>query len=67
MIESLLQLHDVADTGHGDVKRLKTPGNEFRLRVGQYRVIFESEYQPAARIIRILRVLSRERAYRDYD
>jgi mRNA interferase RelE/StbE len=45
----------------GDVKRLTNYTPEYRLRVGDYRVLFEIEQQ---RIV-IYRVLHRSKAYRD--
>lgn len=53
-----------AQTEHGDVTRLEhviTP--EWRLRVGDWRVRFQYDYD--ARTIHVLRVLPRGRAYRD--
>lgn len=49
-----------AETGHGDVRKL-TDSNppEYRLRVGEYRVLF----QPQHDAIVVLRVLPRDKAY----
>lgn len=49
------------ETGHGDIKRLKGEGEEFRLRIGDWRVRFT---EGPGRVIRILRVLHRSTAYR---
>lgn len=48
-------------TGVGDVKKLRPPRDEFRLRVGDYRVIFLSS---GAHSIEILAVKHRKDAYR---
>ncbi len=37
------KLKDFAETGQGDVKKLKGFKNKYRLRVGDYRVLFELE------------------------
>jgi mRNA-degrading endonuclease RelE of RelBE toxin-antitoxin system len=47
----------LAETGQGDVKRLRGHEREYRLRVGQWRVRFERD--PASRTITVLHVLSR--------
>lgn len=52
-----------ADTGRGDVKLLKgTNPTTFRLRVGEYRVLFA--YDSAAKGIVVRDVLHRREAYR---
>jgi len=48
-------------TGAGDVKKLRPPRHEFRLRVGDYRVLFLPKEGLA---IEVLRVLHRKEAYR---
>ncbi|HXW15389.1 MAG TPA: type II toxin-antitoxin system RelE/ParE family toxin [Terriglobia bacterium] len=48
-------------TGAGDVKKLHPPRHEFRLRVGDYRVLFLPKETGT---IEILRVLPRKDAYR---
>ncbi len=53
----------LAETGHGDVRALRGATREWRLRVGAWRVRFE--YDTENRIIRVLRVLPRGRAYRN--
>jgi mRNA-degrading endonuclease RelE of RelBE toxin-antitoxin system len=53
----------LAETGHGDVKRLTGHGTELRLRVGDWRVRFERD--TTAGSINVLRILPRGRAYRD--
>jgi mRNA interferase RelE/StbE len=52
-----------ATTGRGDVKKLAAiRPSRYRLRVGGWRVLFERE--EASKLIRVLRVLPREDAYR---
>jgi mRNA-degrading endonuclease RelE of RelBE toxin-antitoxin system len=54
----------LAETGYGDVTRLQgVDPPEWRLRIGDLRVRFQYDY--GDRIIRVLRVLPRGRAYRD--
>ncbi|NJE31271.1 type II toxin-antitoxin system RelE/ParE family toxin [Thermococcus sp. 18S1] len=48
---------------HLDVQKLKGYGNVYRLRVGQYRVIFE--YLKEDRVVKILKVGKRENVYGD--
>jgi mRNA-degrading endonuclease RelE of RelBE toxin-antitoxin system len=48
-------------TGIGDVKKLRPPRHEFRLRVGDFRILFLSSEDSA---IEVLRVLDRKEAYR---
>jgi mRNA-degrading endonuclease RelE of RelBE toxin-antitoxin system len=48
-------------TGSGDVKKLKPPRHEFRLRVGDYRILFLPKEELS---IEVLRVLHRKDAYR---
>ena len=50
-----------AETGHGDIVRLKGQGNEYRLRVGDWRVRFRVGVPG---FMEILRVLHRRQAYR---
>ena len=47
----------------GSVDIAKLGGNEWRLRVGSWRVRFEMDNR--AGVLRILRVLPRKEAYRD--
>ena len=54
-------LEDVADGMKGDVKRLTNFTPEYRLRVGDYRVLFEIEDN--SRIV-VYRVRHRREAYR---
>jgi mRNA interferase RelE/StbE len=56
----LSALHRLADTGQGDVKRLKGSSEELRLRVGNYRVRF----QDLGDSIVVLAVKHRREAYR---
>ena len=48
---------------HGDIRKLEDRPGEWRLRVGDYRVIFGRD--SANRVILVLRVLHRRDAYRD--
>jgi mRNA interferase RelE/StbE len=52
----------LATTGYGDVRRLEGPEREWRLRVGDWRVRFTHE--PDQQTTMVLRVLPRDRAYR---
>jgi mRNA interferase RelE/StbE len=56
-------LHRLAATGQGDVRRLHGLEDEYRLRVGDWRVRFRFEAGSGA--LDVLRVLPRGRAYRD--
>jgi mRNA interferase RelE/StbE len=51
----------LADTGHGDVKKLQGRDGEWRLRVGSWRVIFKLEQ--GRLVVLVLRVLPRRDAY----
>jgi mRNA interferase RelE/StbE len=63
MRERVLDALDrLAETGHGDVKKLVDRGEMLRLRVGDWRVIFLLSHAGAA--IEVLRVLPRGQAYR---
>lgn len=63
--ETALQILRAIDrylgTGAGDVKKLQLPRREFRLRVGDYRVLFVSREELA---IEVVRVRHRREAYR---
>jgi mRNA interferase RelE/StbE len=52
-----------AETEYGDVIRLRGTDNEFRLRVGDWRVRFQ--ISDTSEVMEIVRVLPRGRAYRD--
>jgi mRNA interferase RelE/StbE len=52
----------LADTGHGDVTRLQGVSDEWRLRVGDWRVRFR--YDHTTRTLVVLRILPRGQAYR---
>lgn len=52
----------LAESNHGDIKRLRDCEGQWRLRVGDWRIIFVYEHDASA--IRIIRVLHRGRAYR---
>jgi mRNA-degrading endonuclease RelE of RelBE toxin-antitoxin system len=54
-------LDDYLTNGAGDVKKLRPPRDEFRLRVGDYRVFF---HQVAPLAIKITGVKHRSEAYR---
>ena len=54
-------LERYAETGHGDMIRLQDSGGRSRLRVGDWRILFED--LPDGQI-RVLRVLHRSQAYR---
>jgi mRNA interferase RelE/StbE len=47
----------------GDIKKLKGTDDEYRFRVGDWRAIFDVDYE--RRVVRILAVLHRSAAYRD--
>jgi mRNA interferase RelE/StbE len=50
-----------AITGHGDIKKLHGREGHYRLRVGDWRVIFT---RPHGSLMRVLRVRPRASAYR---
>ncbi len=52
-----------ADSGYGDVARIRGAGDEFRLRVGDIRVRFSFDQNRDAIVIK--RVLPRDKAYGD--
>jgi len=53
----------LATTGQGDVRPLQGRDQQWRLRVGDWRVIFS--YQSTVITILVIRVLPRGRAYRN--
>jgi mRNA interferase RelE/StbE len=55
-------LERLATTGQGDVQRLRGTTDEWRLRVGDWRVRFR--YDTAADTIEVLHILPRGEAYR---
>ena len=57
------QILTLAETGHGDVKKLEGRRDEWRLRVGSWRVTFT--YDRPARELIILALEPRRSAYRD--
>jgi mRNA interferase RelE/StbE len=59
MLDALARL---ADTGQGDVTRLQGVSDEWRLRVGDWRVRFR--YHHTTRTLEVLRILPRGQAYR---
>jgi mRNA interferase RelE/StbE len=52
----------LADTGQGDVTRLQGVTDEWRLRVGDWRVRFR--YDHSTQTLEVLRILPRGQAYR---
>ena len=56
-----------AKTGHGDARKLAGRADEYRLRVGAWRVIFAFGTDPehGSPTIEVLGVVPRVRAYRD--
>ena len=52
----------LTETGAGDARKLTDREGEWRLRVGDYRVIFERD--AGRRLLVVLHVLPRGRAYR---
>ena len=60
-MQILLELTRFAETGQGDVKQLQT-SDQFRLRVGDYRVRFKVLDDSA---LKIVRVRHRKDVYRD--
>ena len=57
----LLAIDRYLETGAGDVIKLQAPRTDFRLRVGDYRVLFRRIEE---RSIEVLRVRHRSAAYR---
>ena len=53
----------LAETEHGDVKRLRGHEREWRLRVGDWRI--RLTFDDATQSMEILRILPRKDAYRD--
>jgi mRNA-degrading endonuclease RelE of RelBE toxin-antitoxin system len=60
-MQILRTLDRYLSTGMGDVKKLQPPRREFRLRVGDYRVLFVPREELA---IEVVRVRHRREAYR---
>jgi len=52
-----------AETGHGDLSRLRPPLDGYRLRVGDWRLLLELD-EPSG-TMRVVRVLHRREAYRE--
>ncbi|MBI3972804.1 MAG: type II toxin-antitoxin system RelE/ParE family toxin [Chloroflexi bacterium] len=52
----------VADPGHADRRKLQGQADEWRLRVGDYRVRYQLD--TLSRVVVVLRVLPRSTAYR---
>ena len=52
----------LADTGQGDVTRLQGVSDEWRLRIGDWRVRFR--YDHPTRTLEVLHILPRGQAYR---
>lgn len=60
-LQILRSIDDYLSNGTGDVKKLRPPRTELRLRIGDYRVFF---FQPAPLSIHIVGVKHRSEAYR---
>ena len=60
-LQILHAIDDYLSSGSGDVKRLRPPRTELRLRIGDYRVFF---FQPAPLSIHNIGVKHRSEAYR---
>jgi mRNA-degrading endonuclease RelE of RelBE toxin-antitoxin system len=60
-LDILHAIDDYLTLGIGEVKKLRPPRDELRLRVGDYRVFF---YQLAPLSLKITSVLHRSQAYR---
>jgi mRNA interferase RelE/StbE len=56
-------LEDLAATGRGDVRRVRGTEDEWRLRVGDWRIRFR--YVSGTSVLEVLRVRRRDEAYRD--
>jgi len=56
----LARIEEMSDNLHGDVKRLTGSTPEYRLRVGDYRVLFEVEKET----IMVYRIRHRREVYR---
>ncbi len=59
-VHILRELDEYISTGQGDVKKLRPPRTELRLRVGDYRVFF---YQPEPLLVIVVGVKHRSNAY----
>ncbi len=55
-------VYRLADTGQGDVQRVQGTADEWRLRVGDWRIRFR--YVPGTQTLQVLRVRPRGEAYR---
>lgn len=60
-LDSYMPSDEYLTNGAGDVKRLRPPRDELRLRVGDYRVFF---YQLAPNSLHFVSVKHRSQAYR---
>ena len=58
---ALAAVEQLANTGRGDVKKLQGTANQYRLRVGSWRVFLT--YDKDGRQLIVLRVLERKNAY----
>lgn len=61
IIDALVTLRDYGFTPRLDIKKLRGYRNHYRLRVGEYRILFELE---KPRRIVVYAILPREQAYR---
>ena len=59
----VLAVETLAEHRNGDVRKLQGRSNEFRLRVGDWRVMFS--FVDGGHVIVVSRVLNRRDAYRD--
>ncbi len=60
VLDALLMLRDYGFTPRLDIKKLRGYRNHYRLRVGEYRILFELEKQ---RRVIIYAILPRKQAY----
>lgn len=59
----LQALDRLASQQYGDVQRVRGQAQQWRLRVGDWRVFFS--YEPQEQTIRVLRIRHRSQAYRE--
>lgn len=61
------RVRSYAETGAGDVRKLEGRPNEYRLRVGAWRVLFSfaTEGELSAPTLNVLRIADRRDTYRD--
>ncbi len=61
LLESLLLLRDYGFTSRLDIKKLQGYKNHYRIRIGEYRILFELE---KPRRIIVYAILPRKKAYK---